>query len=98
MQKETREKCRDYVAEGAGGKDECEVGPGERGKVGVEKAGKTGYADDDPGINERGEDVGPFAEVNLADIVHAALEQDVACAVAAGDGQIDQNFFELHAG
>src|SRR5947209_15643590 len=66
MQKETREKCRDYVAKGAGGKDECEVSPGESGEVGVEKAGKTGYADDDPGINERGEDVGPVAEVNLA--------------------------------
>jgi hypothetical protein len=41
--------------------------------------------------------VGPVGKVNLAEIGHAALEQDVARAVAAGDGEIDEGFLEGHA-
>ncbi len=97
MQKEAREKCCDHVTESGGGQNESQVGPGERGEVSVKKAGETGHADDDPGIDKGGEDVGPVSEVDLADIVHAALEQHVARAVAAGDGKIDEDLFEFHA-
>src|SRR5262249_5655729 len=66
-------------------------------EVRVEKARKADNAKDHPGVNERAEDMSPVAEMDLADVVHAALEHHVARAVAAGDSQIDQDFFELHS-
>jgi hypothetical protein len=35
--------------------------------------------------------------MDCAEVFHAALEQHVARAVAAGDCQIDENLFELHS-
>src|SRR5689334_18047361 len=97
MEKDAREKRGDDVSEGACRENESEIGPGERGEIRVKKAGETENPEDDPGIDECGEVVGPVGEVNLAEIGHAALEQDVARAVAAGDGEIDQGFLEGHA-
>ena len=96
MEKDAREKCSDYVSKGGCGQDESEIGPGERGEIRIKEHGETEHAEKDPGIGERGEDVRPVAEVDLAEIGHAAFEQDITGAVAAGDGDIDQNFFELH--
>ena len=89
MQKKAGEKCRDHVTESRRRENKGEVGPRERGEICVKEAGETGHADDDPWIDKCGEDVSPVAEVDLANVVHAALEQDVACAIAAGDGQVD---------
>lgn len=97
MEKNAREKCRDHVAEGGCGQDEGEVGPGERGEIRVKEHSQAQHAEQDPGIGKCVEDVRPVAEMDLAEIGHATLEHDVARAVAAGDGKIDQNFFELHA-
>ena len=44
------------------------------------------------------ENMEPVVEMDFAKVVHAAFQQHVARAVAAGDGQIDEYFFELHAG
>ena len=41
--------------------------------------------------------MGPVVEVDFPEVFHAAFEQHVARAVAAGDGQIDEDFFELHS-
>jgi hypothetical protein len=38
-----------------------------------------------------------MVEMDFAEVIHAALEQHVARAVAAGDGQIDKDFLELHS-
>ena len=97
MEKKAREKCRDYVTECAGRKNEGEIGPGERGEVRIKKAGEEGDAQNDPGIDKSAEDVGPVGEMDFPEVVHAALQQDIARAVAAGDGHIDKNFLEFHA-
>ena len=97
MKKKPRQKSGDHVAKGRCRQDISEVGPGERCKVGVEKPGEKKNAENDPGIDEGIEDVGPVVEVDFAEIVHAALEQYVAGAIAAGDGQIDEDFLELHS-
>ena len=97
MQEKTREESGYHVTEGGRGQDVSEVSPGESRKVGVEKPGKKKNAEDDPGIDERVEDVGPVVEMDFAEVIHAALEQHVSGAVAAGDGQIDEDFLELHS-
>ncbi len=97
MQKKAGEKCRDNVAESGRGQNVREIGPGERGEIGIKETCETQDAEDHPGIDESVEDVRPVGEVDLADVVHATLEHDVASAVAACDGQIDQGFFELHS-
>src|SRR5215472_6666571 len=93
VKKEAREKCGDHVAKRRCRQDKGEVGPGQGGQVGVKKTGKEGDAKNHPRINKGAENVRPIAQVDLADIVHAALEHHVARAVAASDGQIDQDFF-----
>src|SRR5579864_3240080 len=97
MQENTRQESCDDVAEGRGRQDEGEICPGERGEVRIEKSGEKKNAENDPGINEGIEDVGPVVEVDFAEVFHAAFEQHVARAVAAGDGQIDEDFLELHS-
>src|SRR6476646_8297887 len=97
MQENTRQKRRDDVTEGRRGQNEREVCPGERSEVRVKKSGEKKNAENDPGINEGIEDVGPVVEVDFAEVVHAAFKQHVARAVAAGDGQIDEDFLELHS-
>src|ERR1700756_324318 len=97
MQKEAREKSRDHIAKGRGGKNESEIGPGERGEIRIKKAGKADDAEDDPGISEGGKDVRPVAEMDFTQVVHAALEQHVTRAVAAGNGEIDEDFFQFQA-
>jgi hypothetical protein len=97
MQKNTRQESSDDVTEGRRGQNEGEVSPGERGEVRVKKSGEKKNAENDPGINEGVEDVGPVVEMDFAEVFHAAFEQHVACAVAAGDGQIDEDFLELHS-
>src|SRR5262249_2055966 len=88
MEKDAREKRWDHVSKGGCGQDEGEIGPGERGEIRIKKHGETEHAEQDPGVGERGEDVRPMAEVDLAKVRHAAFEHDVARAVAAGDGEI----------
>src|SRR5262249_26304845 len=56
MQKNAREKSRDHITQGGRGQDVGEVGPGERGQVGVKKTGEEDNAEDDPGIEEGVED------------------------------------------
>src|SRR5579871_371904 len=97
MQENTGQERGDNVTKGRRGKNEGEVGPGERGEVRVKKSGEKKNAENDPGINECVEDVGPVVEVDFAEVFHAAFEQHVARAVAAGDGQIDEDFLELHS-
>src|SRR5579859_1401304 len=97
MQEEARQESGDDVTEGRGRQNECEIGPGQRGEVRVKKSGEKQNAENDPGINEGVEDVGPVIEVDFAEVFHAAFEQHVARAVAAGDGQIDEDFLELHS-
>jgi hypothetical protein len=97
MQENTGQESGDHVAESRRGKNEGEVCPGKRGEVRVEKSGEKKNAENDPRINEGVEDVGPVVEVDFAEVFHAALEQHVARAVAAGDGQIDEDFLELHS-
>jgi hypothetical protein len=97
MQKNTGQERGDDVTEGRCRQNECEISPGERGEVRVEKSGEKKNAENDPRINEGVEDVGPVVEVVFAEVVQAAFEQHVARAVAAGDGQIDEDFLELHS-
>src|SRR4051812_4047998 len=97
MQKHAREKGCDNVAERGRGQNIGEVGPGERGEVRVKKSGQTQDTENDPGIEKGVENAGPVGEVDLAEIIHAAFEHDVARAVAAGDGQIYKKFFQVHA-
>ena len=97
MQENTGQERGDDVTEGRRGQNEGEVSPGERGEVRVKKSGEKKNAENDPGINEGVEDVGPVVEVDFAEVIHAAFEQHVARAVAAGDGQIDEDFLELHS-
>ena len=97
MEEKARKESGDHVAECRGGQNECEIGPGERGEVRVEKSREKKNAENDPGINEGVEDVSPVVEVDFAEVFHAAFEQHVAGAVAAGDGQIDEDFLELHS-
>src|SRR6478672_4894254 len=98
MQENTGQECGDDVTEGGRGKNEGEICPGERSEVRIEKSGKKKNAENDPGINEGVEDVGPVVEVDFAEVIHAAFEQHVARAVAAGAGQIDEDFLEIHSG
>ena len=97
MEENTRQESGNDVTEGRRGKHEGEVSPGERGEVRVKKSGEKKNTENDPGINEGVEDVGPVVEMDFAEVVHAAFEQHVARAVAAGDGQIDEDFLELHS-
>src|SRR5689334_19379023 len=97
MQKKTRQESSHDVTESCRWKNEGKIGPGERGEIRVKKSGEKKNSEHDPGINEGVEDVGPVAEVDFAEIVHSALEQHVARAVAAGDSYIDEDFFELHS-
>jgi hypothetical protein len=97
MQENTGQKSGDNVTKSRRGQNVREVGPGERGEVRIKKSSEKKDSEDDPGINESIEDVGPVVEVDFTEVVHAAFEQHVARAVAAGDGQIDENFLELHS-
>jgi hypothetical protein len=97
MEEKARQKCGDDVTESRRRENEGEVSPGKRGEVRVKKSREKKNAEDNPRINEGVEDVGPVVEVDFAEVVHAALEQHVARAVAAGDGQIDEDFLELHS-
>src|SRR5579859_347497 len=97
MQEDTRQESGDYVTESRRRQDEGEIGPGECGEVRVKKSGEKQNAENDPGINECVEDVGPVVEMDFAEVFHAAFEQHVARAVAAGDGQIDEDFLEPHS-
>ena len=97
MQEETGKKNGNHVAKGGRWQHVSKISPGERGEVRVKKTGEKKNADDDPGIDEGVEDVGPVVEVDFAEVFHAAFEQHVARAVAAGNGQIDEDFLELHS-
>src|SRR5579864_8057292 len=97
MQEKAREKSGDHVTKRRRGQNVSEVGPGKRGEIGIKETRQARNADDDPGIEKSVEDVGPVVEMDFAEVFHAAFEQHVACAVAAGDCQIDENFLELHS-
>src|SRR5437588_11590450 len=97
MKEKTREKSGDHVTERCRGKNVSEISPGKRGEIRVKKSGEKKNAEDDPGIDEGVEDVGPVVEVDFAEVFHAAFEQHITRAVAAGDCQIDENLFELHS-
>ena len=97
MKKKTREESGYHVAESARGQNISEVGPGQRGEVRVKKSREKNNAENDPGINESVEDVGPVIEMDFAEVIHAAFEQHVASAVATSDGQVDEDFLELHS-
>ena len=56
MEPEAGEQGDDDVAEGRGGKDEGEVGPGERGEIAGEEADEQRDAEGDPGSEDRGDE------------------------------------------
>ena len=78
VQPETAEEGDDDVAEGGGGHDEGEVGPGERGHVAGEEADEQEDAEVDEGIEEGVPEEAEVMEVDGADLGHAAGEQGVA--------------------
>ena len=78
VQPEAAEERDDDVAEGGGGHDEGEVGPGERGHVAGEEADEQDDAEVDEGVEERVPEEVEVVEVDGADLGHAAGEQGVA--------------------
>ena len=64
MEPEAGEEFDDDVAEGCGGKDKGEVGPGERGEVAGEEADEKSDAESDPGSEDCGEKFKRVGEVD----------------------------------
>src|SRR6201999_559993 len=77
VQPEAAEEGDDDVAEGGGGHDEGEVGPGERGHVAGEEADEQDDAEVDEGVEERVPEEAEVVQVDGADLGHATGEQGV---------------------
>ena|SRR5277367_1202209 len=78
VQPEAAEERDDHVAEGGGGHDEGEVGPGERRHVAGEEADEERDSRDDPGVGERVKEKAEVMEIDGAYLGHAARQESVA--------------------
>jgi hypothetical protein len=78
VEPEAAEEGDDDVAEGGGGHDEGEVGPGECGHVAGKEADEEDDSGEDVGFGESVEEEGEVVEVDGADLGHAAGEEGVA--------------------
>ena len=97
MQPETAEERDDDVAEGGGGHDEGEVGPGERGHIAGEEADEQHDAGDYVWIGEGVEEQAEVVEVDGADLRHTAREERVTYRCGEHDGEKDGVLGELEA-
>lgn len=90
MQPEAAEERDDDVAEGGGGHDEGEVGPGERSHVAGEKEDEEDDSGIDEGVEERVPEEAEVIEVDGADLGHAAGEESVANGGSQHDADEDR--------
>ena len=90
VQPEARQQRDDHVAEGRGGQDKGEIGPGERGQVAGEEADQQRDPGGDPGSKDRGDQRAGWASVIAGMRGHAAREATVAERGANGDQAQDQ--------
>ena len=89
MQPEATEERDDHVAEGGGGHDKGEVGPGERGHVAGKEADEEDDAEIDEGIEESVPEQAEVVDVDGPDLGHAAGEQGVAHGGGEHDAEED---------
>ena len=87
---EVGEERDDDVAEGGGGEDEGEVGPGERGEIAGEEAEEEEDSGDDPGVAEGGEEEMEVGEGDGAHLGHAVGEEGVSYGGGEHDAEEDQ--------
>ncbi len=87
---EVSEQSDDDVAEGGGGKDEGEVGPGERGEVAGEEAEQAKDAGYDPNIREGVQEQSQVRERDGAYLGHAVRKEGVADRGSEDDREQDQ--------
>ena len=87
MEPEAAEKSDDDVAEGGGGHDEGEVGPGKRRHVAGEETDEEEDARGDEGVEESVPETVEMVKINGTDLGHATGEESITDRGCEHDGQ-----------
>ena len=89
VEPEAAEERDDHVAEGSGGHDEGEIGPGERRHVAGEEADEERDSGDDVGIAQGVEEKAQVVKVDGPDLRHATGEEGISDGGSEHDGKQD---------